>query len=383
MLAVWLLALVGGIAIFEWDAKPAAGRHAAGSSGSGPGPARYLVMREWKRNTDYQFTPVPARKRYPEGGLQESYALATDAEGFIEPARRHAQPDLSIVFLGGSTTECIYVAPQNRFPHLTAVLLEQALGLKVNGINSALSGNNSMHSLLLLLGKVIPQRPDFVVLMHGVNDIGALSSAGTYWIKGGSLRLYEEERVSVGDAGRTLVRALIPYTTQSLQSGANRFRELIGVRKAAAQQTPKPGERDRRAEMGRDFASSLRSFVRVASAWHITPVLMTQIYVEPGSTAERSGAFVNQEQLTSAGLEPGNFPNLLDYFNAITREVARSEGAVLIDLARARAWTFGDVYDDVHFTDRGSRLVAETVAAALKDEIAARRRGTGGPGRTP
>ena len=383
LVAIWVLAAIAGVALFEWDMTPRSGRYKAGGLSAGPGPVRYLVMREWRRNTDYQFSPSAERKRHPEGGLHEFYQLATDKDGFIEPARRHQQPDLSIVFLGGSTTECMYVAPDNRFPYLAARKLEQALGLKVNGINAALSGNNSMHSLLLLLGKVVPLRPDFVVLMHGINDIGALTTERTYWSTSGSLRLFEEERISVGDAGKVLVRSLIPYTTEQLQRGTKALRELFRVRRAQAQ-TPKPAEGpDRRAEMGRDFESSLRSFVRVATAWGITPVLMTQVYVEPTSATERSGAFVNREQLAGAGLRPDEHPTLLDYFNAITREVARSEAIPLIDLARARAWRFGDVYDTVHFTDEGSKQVAEIVAAALKEQIGLKRKAPGGAARTP
>ena len=220
--AIWVLAAIGGIALFEWDMTPSSGRHKAGGQSAGPGPARYLVLREWRRNTDYQFVPSAERKRYPDGGLQETYQLATDKDGFVEPARRHAQPDLSLIFLGGSTTECMYVTPDNRFPHLTATKLEQALGLKVNGINAAISGNNSMHSLLLLLGKVVPLRPDFVILMHGINDIGTLRSNGTYWIKDGSLRLFEEEKTSVGDAGKMLVRTSSPTRRSSCSTAPRR-----------------------------------------------------------------------------------------------------------------------------------------------------------------
>ena len=383
LVAIWVMAAIVGIALFEWDMTPASGRHNAGGQGAGPGPARYLVVREWRRNTDYQFVPSAARKRYPDGGLQESYRLATDKEGFIEPARRHTQPDLSVVFLGGSTTECMYVAPENRFAHLAATKLEQSLGLKVNGLNAALSGNNSMHSLLLLLGKVVPLRPDFVVLMHGVNDIAALTSNGTYWIKEGSLRLIEQEKISVGDAGKVLVKALIPYTTEQLQRGAKAARGLFRVRPAQAQPSApaSTGAPGRRAEMRRDFESSLRSFVRVATAWGITPVLMTQVYVEPTAATERSDAFVDREQLAGGAPQPGNQPNLLDDFNAITREVARTEAVPLIDLARARTWRFGDVYDGMHFTDAGSKQVAEIVAAALEEQIARQRKV--GAARTP
>jgi lysophospholipase L1-like esterase len=371
---VWALALAAGVSLFEWVARPSSGRHAASGLSSGPGPARYLVMREWKRSTDYRFAPLEARKHYREGGLQDVYLLATDAEGFIEPARRHAKPDLSIVFLGGSTTECLYVSPHNRFPHLTATNLERQLGLNVNGINAALSGNNSMHSLLLLLGKVIPLRPDFVVLMHATNDIAALSKGGSYWIRDGSLRIYEQERLTVGDAGKVLVRALIPYTSATLQRAANNLRELVGIRRADAKAPAPVAAKDARAEMGRDFENSLRSFVRLATAWGIAPVLMTQVHIAPTSDAERRDAFVKPEQQAGAPMRPESFPSLLDFFNAITREVAKSEGILLIDLARARNWVPGDVYDGMHFTDQGSKLVADIVATALREQVALRRR---------
>ena len=106
-----------------------------------------------------------------------------------------------------------------------------------------------------------------------------------------------------------------------------------------------------------------------------------QVYVEPPSEAERSGAFVNREQLAGGSPQPGGQPNLLDDFNAITREVGRSEATPLIDLARARTWRYGDVYDGVHFTDEGSKRVAEIVAVALKEQIDMKRKV--GSARTP
>ena len=171
----------------------------------------------------------------------------------------------------------------------------------------------------------------------------------------------------------------IRCAAEQLQHGTKAVRARI--RPARVQAPQSAGASDRRADMARDFESSLRSFVRVATAWGITPVLMTQVYVEPPSEAERSGAFVNQEQLTGGSPQSGGQPNLLDDFNAITREVARSEATPLIDLARARTWRYGDVYDAVHFTDEGSKRVAEIVAAALKEQIDMR--GKVGSARTP
>ena len=83
LVALWILAAIGGVALFEWDMTPRSGRYQAGGQSAGPGPARYLVMREWRRNTDYQFVPSAERRRHPDGGLLESYPLSTDKDGFI------------------------------------------------------------------------------------------------------------------------------------------------------------------------------------------------------------------------------------------------------------------------------------------------------------
>ncbi len=386
LIVLWAVTLVAGVALLEWALSPGGGRYRASGLNPGPGPARHLVLREWRRNTDYQFLPTEARKRYAQGGLPKTYRIATDAEGFIEPARRHAKPDVSIVFLGGSTTECAFVLPENRFPHLAARQLEEALGLKVNGINAGLSGNNSMHALILLLGKVIPLQPDFVVLMEAANDVGTLSAHGTYWVKEGSLRLVEGEKQSVSEAGRVLVRSLIPYTSEFLQETVKSVRGFFRIRPAHAA-TGAKGDAgnplERQKAMAHAYESSLKSFVRLASAWGITPVLVTQVNVQPRSEVERRDIFINRERLAGVVQRPEEFATVHDHFNAIVREVAKSEGALLIDLAAARPWSFGDVYDAVHFTDHGSQQVAEIIAAALKDHVAAKAKASANPGKQP
>ena len=59
-------------------------------------------------------------------GAQKPYVLRVDRQGFIMPSKIHDHPDLTIAFLGGSTTECIYVDEDNRFPYLVGRLLERA-----------------------------------------------------------------------------------------------------------------------------------------------------------------------------------------------------------------------------------------------------------------
>jgi len=58
----------------------------------------------------------------------------------------------------------------------------------LNGIprrpsGSGVGGNNSLHSIDILVNKVIPIKPDIVVMMHNINDLVTLIYDQTYWGK--------------------------------------------------------------------------------------------------------------------------------------------------------------------------------------------------------
>ena len=67
--------------------------------------------------------------------------------------------------------------------------LEEALTVKVNSYNAARSGNNSLHSINILLHKLMPLKPDIVVMMHNINDLVALLYEQTYWNNNASRRV--------------------------------------------------------------------------------------------------------------------------------------------------------------------------------------------------
>ena len=116
----------------------------------------------------------------------------------------------------------------------------------------------------------------------------------------------------------------------------------------------------------------LRTFVDVARAWDIKPVLMTQVRVRARSQAEKRDDFLNRERLGGARINSEDFATTHQYFNSIIRKVASSKKVLLIDLADAHDWSYGDVYDAIHFTDQGSKQVAEVIAGKLSGEISRR-----------
>jgi lysophospholipase L1-like esterase len=114
---------------------------------------------------------------------QTDYQINIDKDGFIETGNQvELSPDITILFLGGSTTETLYVPEKDRFPSVVERILRSKLIQTINVYNGGVSGNNSMHSLLALLAKGIPLEPNYAVLMHNINDFALLSKTESYWI---------------------------------------------------------------------------------------------------------------------------------------------------------------------------------------------------------
>ena len=145
------------------------------------GIQRYIKLREF--NPLYRDVLVPNQEglRIADGLAQQSFVVRVDRQGFIMPAKIHDHPDLTIAFLGGSTTECVYVMEPDRFPYLTGRLLERQTHLKVNSYNAGRSGNNTLHCINVLMNKVVNLKPDLVVLMENINDLAILMYDKTYW----------------------------------------------------------------------------------------------------------------------------------------------------------------------------------------------------------
>jgi lysophospholipase L1-like esterase len=356
------------------------------------GQARVLRLREWPPGMVKLFAPPDNRiANDPIGPVEPIYELGIDEAGFIKPSIVHDQPDLEIAFLGGSTTECLYVRPFMRFPYLAGRMLEARSGLKINALNTGKSGNHTMHAVLDYLGKVAARRPRFVVLMGAANDIGILNKEETYWNNDKNISLLQYERTLKGrqpiaDFLERLRESTIPYTHRLVRHGLDAIKKRTPsasasrppermpaktLRAKIAITAPDETEVRRREQLRTSFEPALRSFVRLAKAWGSEPVLMTEVRVDAKTEGDGASDFLSPEALRQGNFDRASFTSIHNYANAIVRHVALTEGAILIDLVSARHWTRDDVYDGLHLTETGSRHVAEIIEEALAPRIAA------------
>ncbi len=186
---------------------------------------RTIRLRDYRPHLE--MTPSPSAKLLGEAESLEPgpYRVRTDDQGFIMPSRRHEDPDVVLVFLGGSTTECYWVDEQNRFPYLAGELLEGTSRLKVNSYNGAKSGNMTFQSVNILYNKVIPLRADIVIMMHNINDLVTLLYYGTYWNNSPTrspLLTIDRRPTSRGLLGYPLL-VLMPHTHYAMGKATYKF----------------------------------------------------------------------------------------------------------------------------------------------------------------
>jgi len=343
-------------------------------SSTEPPTARSVRLKEHPPHVRVITRPSDANLPAADSLAVADYPLRIDRDGWIEPSRVHEKADFTVLFLGGSTTECRYVPERKRFVYLAGRRLERRLGRPVNALNGGVSGANAVHSAVTFLGKGVASKPDVAVLMHAINDLVILLYNRTYFNRHDTRSVL----VSGAESGmalraRNAFRAVLP--------------EIYGlVRTARSQWLARTGDGDEWTERRRSeapvlldgaaitgaFRSALETFCSTARAFGVEPVLMTQasrVTSEPDELVRR----VYERGPGRFGVDYRVWLELYRSMNQTTREVAAAEGVALIDLAAEIPPTSRYLYDPVHFNDAGSVLAAEKIVPTLERVLRERR----------
>ncbi len=341
------------------------------------GIARVIRLRENEPLFVGKIAPSDDELRMADSLEGKEYRYRTDRDGFIEPAQIHRHPDLTLVFLGGSTTACYYVDEEDRFPFLAGRLLENETKLKVNSSNSGVGGNFSLHSLDILLNKVIPLKPDMVVMMHTINDLAVLMYAGSYWSKdykkGATSPIVELPKRIVDS--RQLVDYLIPHLYVELKSLEKSIRRTLRPKRAAAREDELRNIRGKKIIIDKEFlikefTMSLQTFINICRARNITPVLMTMAN-RLKETPDPLIILLTQGLEKDHGITYREYKEIFDLFNQAIRQLGGENRVLVIDLAQGVPQEKEYIYDLVHFNNRGSRWAAGIIKDALQPHLAA------------
>lgn len=280
-------------------------------------------------------------------------AIGINALGFRGPEIPREKPErrIRIGFIGASTTYCAEVSSDAAtWPHIVTEMLRQRYpGLEFDYVNGGVPGYRIESSLTNLRHRLTPLRPDVLVIYHATNDLSA------------ELRMLATAQ-GIFDAADLMTGWIDRYSL---------FYEL--VRKnlrvmIAERQGPNPDKWlsfDAR-RLGSGFGVELSRIVREARA--VAPVVAMATFstqLRPGQDeARRNQAAVSARVVMPFMTVEGLIDGYARY-NEVIRDVGRSGGVLLIEGENDIPGDMTHFVDTVHFTDAGSRLMAERVFRAL------------------
>jgi lysophospholipase L1-like esterase len=337
--------------------------------GYNPGTRRYIRLKEIDPHFCEVLRPTAINLRNLEGVIDKDYLLRSDENGFIMPSKIHSHPDLSVVFLGGSTTECMKVGEDLRFPYLAGRLLENKLHLKVNSYNGGKAGNDSLHSINALLNKVVPLKPDIVVMMHNVNDLTTLLYDKTYWTdntyRGTLISRPTNFSTAMKDLGESF-RILRDITIPNLARALKQLPHLVNVGRQPDEFSYIRGKTIKvdAPFLVREFTMNLQTFIDLCRVRHIEPVLMTMA----NRLKEHPDQFIidRLKKVSALGISYAEYKKTFDLFNQTIRDLGAANGVLVIDLARAVPQEKAYIYDVVHLNETGSQLAAALISKGLE-----------------
>jgi lysophospholipase L1-like esterase len=286
--------------------------------------------------------------------------------------------DLTIVTVGGSTTECFDLAEDKTWPHVLGVKLQQNFKrLWLN--NAGLSGNSTFGHYILMQDYLVKLKPKVVIFLVGINDLGIRGEREfDQRIHGVNFRSLERFLASAAVHSELAAAALNLYRyyfPKSTMINNQRDPQEIDLKKLPDfKVTPKnliAMIKEHRGHYLGPYKKRLEKLITICQDHHIVPVLLTQpvLYgdvVDPATGVALGHKFVAKD------MDGATAWDILELYNDVTRQVGQARGVLVIDLAREMPKNSAYFYDLMHYTNTGAAKLAEIIDAHLTPFLAAK-----------
>ena len=288
---------------------------------------------------------------------------------------------LTLLAVGGSTTECYYLSDGETWPEVLGNALKASFSpIWIN--NAGLDGHSTYGHTYLMRDYIAAIRPQVVLFLIGVNDIGLDKSSpyDDFFLNASkNARDSSREKPSLWSAIRhrhQILSTLAEYSyvvNLALNIGRSIMASKGGLghgqvnfaRLASLPMTDTQKRDDlekHRIEYLPLFQERLVKLVELTRSLDIEPILITQ----PAMWG------YGVDPVTGSDLGPASafFWDRLELYNDVTRQVGKQRSIPVIDLASEMPKLSTYYYDWFHFSPAGAAKVAEIVATGLTPILA-------------
>jgi hypothetical protein len=272
---------------------------------------------------------------------------------------------LTLLTIGGSTTECLALDDTKTWPNLLGKKLEKVFRpFWFN--NAGLSGNSTYGHIVLMQDYITQLKPKVALVLVGINDIGLETSSDfdQRMTKRLSLRSLESflswasDYSEVAAASLNLKRYFFPKVVLSVPDQEIDLTTLPQL-DLTTEQKLQVLELHKTKYLP-PYAARLKKLIDISQTQHIDLVFITQPAVYDRLVDDFTGVDLGKIQV-KPGINGELAWELLELYNETTRKVGKDNNILVIELARHLPKSSRLFYDTMHYTNEGARKVADIV----------------------
>jgi lysophospholipase L1-like esterase len=273
---------------------------------------------------------------------------------------------LTVVAVGGSTTECYYLSDGKDWPScLTSRLGASFASVWVN--NAGLDGHSTFGHLKLVDDYLFGLSPRIILYLVGANDVGRsdLNEFDREMLKERHTGVFTwvQRYSEICNTSAQVIQRMKPQQFNAghfpvdLKAGAS-LSDAPGGIEQALQEHRKAGFVDR-------YEERLLELIARTKAMGAVPVMITQPTLAGNAIDPSTG--VNLAAVDCGDKISGlNFWSVLELYNDCLRRLCSQQDIPLIDLSRTLPKDSRYYYDWLHFTNEGAEAVGEIVNQGLR-----------------
>ena len=320
-------------------------------------------------------------------GCDDQIIYDTNSLGFRgeDISKKEIPHKLSIIAIGGSTTECMALSNGKDWPnYLSGLLKRNFKSVWVN--NAGRAGHSTFAHKIMLKDNIVNLKPKIVLFLIGINDVGRKSPIDF------------DEIVAAPFSFKNLHRRLELY--QLLLNVKHYFiakeRNLIKIGKDQSLDLKKLSIKDDEtinlSEIIKihnksylpDYKKRINEFIEICKNNEIEPIFITQPIlvgtgIDPITGVNLEKIHINKGIRTSEELKRHgkDFFNIigetgrdqwqiLELYNNATKEICKENNVFIIDLGNTLEKSSEYFYDFCHYTNKGGKKVADIIYSELK-----------------
>jgi lysophospholipase L1-like esterase len=289
-----------------------------------------------------------------------------------EPPPKNFAQTLTILTVGGSTTECFHVSDGKTWPDLLARRLKGKFHpLWLN--NAGIDGHSTFGHLVLMKDYIVQLKPKVVLFFVGVND-RALPDYGPLDKKTLKKPAANFRLALLDNLAR--YSEVVNYAVNLNRHSKARRLGLVhaNVDFARLKTLEVPGEslnsmlNYHRAQYLIPYARRLQELIDMSREHAIEPVFMTQPIIYGEVIDPVSGADLGKVDI--GGVNGKVSWEIMKLYNEVLKQVAAKNQVPLIDLAAEMPKNSRYFYDTAHFTNEGCQIVAQIIEPHLASFLA-------------